>query len=680
MQSNDHASPHEYENYLRRLNCSEDWRRRLRNYQLRFVQTYPNLDVWFQRPLRERVGWRNGDQQSRRLAPTEGFNDTNGWVNHVARPYVIYLGLTGRISLDWGWLFGVGILNPWVVADTIGLSLSTDVDALLTRQSSLRLSQHDNRQAMHWALPRLLLHNGLCRLDQVTFAHVEELRDAIHHAHDVPEIDSVIPERTLASAPKVWNTYAFKMGVALYHAGVVHELPRRNRFQQIPPVSQVPTIATVMERYLRERSVVDRPTSVAQTRQGLRRLSAWLAETRPDVVTLRNLTRDDLVEFITWLKVQRKQRPPHEPISPSYVRLIIHQVVSFFRHGADAEWPEMPARSPLTVRDVPKMVTRVPRWIPANELEPLLDAIRDLECSLQRCALLVARWSGARRGEIRKLEVDCLDAYPDGTPRLRLQIGKSKKERVIPLHEEAAAEVRALAARRIDQGDRPIYDADLGRSIRYLFLQNGRLAATDYLFFRGLETACRSTGLLNDEGKPTVTAHRFRHTLGTELGEKGARLQTIMKILGHRSAGMSMTYVSLSDPAVLADYASVLKPGAVLAGPQAEAIRTGDLGEEAVTWLKTNFLKTELELGRCLRLPQEGPCECDLYLTCSKFVTTPEYADRLRRRVAVEEDLIKDAEQRGREREAQRHRRIRERVIDLLTELEEPLNGSNSCG
>ena len=34
----------------------------------------------------------------------------------------------------------------------------------------------------------------------------------------------------------------------------------------------------------------------------------------------------------------------------------------------------------------------------------------------------------------------------------------------------------------------------------------------------------------------------------------------------------------------------------------------------------------------CLRLPAEGPCECDLYLTCAKFLTTPEYVPRLRAR------------------------------------------------
>jgi hypothetical protein len=32
----------------------------------------------------------------------------------------------------------------------------------------------------------------------------------------------------------------------------------------------------------------------------------------------------------------------------------------------------------------------------------------------------VARWSGARRDEIRRLAVYCLDTYPDGHTRLRI--------------------------------------------------------------------------------------------------------------------------------------------------------------------------------------------------------------------------------------------------------------------
>jgi len=134
-----------------------------------------------------------------------------------------------------------------------------------------------------------------------------------------------------------------------------------------------------------------------------------------------------------------------------------------------------------------------------------------------------------------------------------------------------------------------------------------------------------------------------------------------------------MVYAQISDPQILADYRSVLTPGATIAGPAAEAIRAGTIGAKAVDWLTTNFLKTELELGHCLRLPAEGPCECDLYLSCAKFVTTPRYAQRLRQRHRTEQTLIHDAQTRGWPREVQRHHTIAERIEALLGELGEPL-------
>jgi hypothetical protein len=100
-------------------------------------------------------------------------------------------------------------------------------------------------------------------------------------------------------------------------------------------------------------------------------------------------------------------------------------------------------------------------------------------------------------------------------------------------------------------------------------------------------------------------------------------------------------------------------------------IKSGTLPEEAVDWLKSNFLKTELELGHCLRLPAEGPCECDLYLTCAKFVTTPEYAPRLQARLEVEQQLIHDADERGWTREVERHAAVARRLTSLLTDLGE---------
>ena len=138
---------------------------------------------------------------------------------------------------------------------------------------------------------------------------------------------------------------------------------------------------------------------------------------------------------------------------------------------------------------------------------------------------------------------------------------------------------------------------------------------------------------------------------------------------------MALVYAQISDQEVLRDYQAVLAPGATIAGPAAGELRNGTLPDASIDWLKTNFFKTELEPGRCLRLPAEGPCGCDLYLTCAKFVTTPEYAPRLRARHEIEQTLALGAAARGWDREVERHRCTSERIDKLLADLGEPLDG-----
>ncbi len=76
--------------------------------------------------------------------------------------------------------------------------------------------------------------------------------------------------------------------------------------------------------------------------------------------------------------------------------------------------------------------------------------------------------------------------------------------------------------------------------------------------------------MLGVTGRPTISAHRFRHTIGTQLAEAGARIQTIMAVLGHRSPNMSIIYASLSDPTIKQQYQEALDrhlgPDITLAG------------------------------------------------------------------------------------------------------------------
>src|SRR5260370_14478092 len=87
---------------------------------------------------------------------------------------------------------------------------------------------------------------------------------------------------------------------------------------------------------------------------------------------------------------------------------------------------------------------QVSRYIPEHELARLMQAIHALSCPYQRAALLIARRRGARRDEIVRLSIDCLDSYPDGTPRLRLPTVKTSQARMLPIHRQAADALRLL--------------------------------------------------------------------------------------------------------------------------------------------------------------------------------------------------------------------------------------------
>ena len=297
-------------------------------------------------------------------------------------------------------------------------------------------------------------------------------------------------------------------------------------------------------------------------------------------------------------------------------------------------------------------------------------AVEQLPDPYQRTALLLLRWSGARRGEIARLTLDCLDAYPDGHPRLRIPVGKTYTERSVPLHPEAANALRELMAHVRGTETVAWQDRTAEATVQFVFVRRGQPLGRHFLFTAPLASACLQAGLIDSHGRATVTAHRFRHTVGTQLAEGGARIQTIMAILGHSNAQMSAYYSPRSVTRSSKSSTSRSSPPAVGSPARpAEALLTNRLDAETVDWLKTNYLKTELELGHCLRLPQEGPCECDLYLRCSKFFTTSDYIPRLRARLAVEQQLVQDAVERGWAREVERHSSVLDRLSDLLTKL-----------
>lgn len=666
----EHCPEEEFRAYLGPTHTAASLKAALERHR-RFIAMYPTLTDWLAQPLEQRLGRLRGEGRAPSLM-------TNP-VSYHARQYLIFMGLTGRLRLPWDYLLMLDLRGFADAAVACGHTWwPAHVDGLLQRAVGAGWSTSSASQGLSFCLPRFALRHGDPTLVQRLRAEdFETLRGEINEVYATvdPRCNTRWQEEERRPGRGALSA-AFAAHAIHFQFGLVLDGPKQTRPKGGVVGADVSRgVADAIESWLAYDR--DRGTPLKTQRNNdlnLRYFQAFLAERAPGLEDLSRLGRAHVLDYLGWLSSRTQVRDASKLLTASTRRSALAALATMLRELHENDLAPAPGHAIVHRGDYPKPPVRMPRFIPRGELHRVVAAIDKLENPYQRCSLLVARWSGARRDEIGRLSLDCLDTYADGTYRLRIPAGKTGKERMVPLADAAAEAIQAVQALRAPDRDRGTKDRVTGDRVRYLFLQRGRHLSAAFLFDLALQQVCEDAGLLTVDGGRLVTAHRFRHTLGTDLAEAGARWRTIMSILGHETADMTMRYAHISDPEVKADYEKVMV-GAEIAGPAAHRIRNHEMSQRELDWLQSNFYKSEMELGACTRLPEEGPCECDLFLTCSKFFTTKEHAPRLRRRWAREQALLEDAQQRGWPREVERHRGIQSRLETLLADLDESLDG-----
>lgn len=653
-----HCPQEEYAAFASELNPRHHGRPRIYAAR-RFARRWSDLPEWFAAPLASRAP----------ASDANAVQAADAGLSQDALGYLLFLGLRAYARFDYEWLLAAKPLYLPELAGQLGIDLG--IEQLKAEAARLGFSRVAIDVGLRWAVSRMVLHTGVLQVTALSIDQFEEFRAAVQtflRRHDLAAFHPSGAAK-FDQLRKSWTLRVNQVGLLLFHRGQINTPPCKIMKSIKVRAPTQPTMQDVVDRWLAARRALDRPAGPKRFDVALHRFMVWLAKERAQITSFAQVRRDDVLAYMNELAQQPSPRTGR-PLGALARRGHISALSQFFRNTAAWEWVDVPGRALLGPGDSPRMPMRIPRFIPADELDRLMTAVARLACPYQRTALLVARWTGARKGEIQRLSIDGLDRYPDGTPRLRLPPGKTYRERIVPLHREAADALSHLIELRKAGGERALSDELTGTPTRYVFMGHGRLLSCAYLFQKALAVACREAGLVDEAGRPTISPHRFRHTVGTQLAERGAKLHTIMSVLGHRSASMSLVYARISDKEVLRDYQSVLTPGSIVAGPGTGLLRDGALPKSAIDWLKCNFFKTELELGHCLRLPQEGPCECDIYLNCAKFVTTPAYVPRLQERRKLELVLAEDAAARGWAHERSRHMAVMARIDQLLKDLD----------
>jgi len=291
-----------------------------------------------------------------------------------------------------------------------------------------------------------------------------------------------------------------------------------------------------IQRFL-EHLATDRDASVytqRNYRQALREFQLWSLEERKFPPIWGRLERDDFRSYVRFLG--RKK------LSRAAVQLRFCALRTFYkflvRHGVVSS-------SPIKNLALPKMATRLPKYLTRQQMEGLLVAplkalaapqsksagrpvsvvacYRDVAIleTIYSCGLRVSELCGLRVGDV------------DSNEQLVRVRGKGRKERLVPIGVTALAAIKAYWSL--------LPGPPAGVSPVFLSETKQRSPISPLMLERRLKKYLALAGL-----DPALTPHKLRHSYATHLLDAGADLRSVQELLGHAHLVTTQVYTHVS--------------------------------------------------------------------------------------------------------------------------------------
>ncbi|MCX6554271.1 MAG: tyrosine-type recombinase/integrase [Candidatus Aminicenantes bacterium] len=195
--------------------------------------------------------------------------------------------------------------------------------------------------------------------------------------------------------------------------------------------------------------------------------------------------------------------------------------------------------NPLEGTGTPKLDRKIPQILTESEMLEFLDALPEKNfLQLRNKALFEFLYAtGLRISELTELKTGDVHFGE----RLVRVMGKGKKERLVPFHEQAAGilmrYLQCLRSEMSYQGDRVFVNSRGGalsqRSVERILPQVYRL--------------------LSGSSRP-IYPHLLRHSFATHLLQRGANLRVIQELLGHANLATTEKYTTLNFGDLLKTY------------------------------------------------------------------------------------------------------------------------------
>ncbi|WP_456422773.1 site-specific tyrosine recombinase/integron integrase [Thermococcus sp.] len=206
-----------------------------------------------------------------------------------------------------------------------------------------------------------------------------------------------------------------------------------------------------------------------------------------------------------------------EGYSNRSLNLVVQALRAYFRfEGADDEAEKL--KPPKVPRSLPKALTR-------DEVKRLLSVIPPTR-RRDRLIVLLLYGAGLRVSELCNLKKGDIDL---DRGLIVVRGGKGAKDRVVPIPEFLAEEIRAYLKTRSDSSEyllveerRKEKDRLSTKTVWYLLKKYGKKA--------GIE----------------VTPHKLRHSFATHMLERGVDIRAIQELLGHSNLSTTQIYTKVT--------------------------------------------------------------------------------------------------------------------------------------
>ncbi len=249
----------------------------------------------------------------------------------------------------------------------------------------------------------------------------------------------------------------------------------------------------------------------------------------------------DLVAFFDYLQLTYNGVPLEE-LSHIYIRSWlaslkdagmaaksinrkISSLRSFFKYQMKTGLMD---QTPMTKINAPKNEKRLPKYVAKKDVDTLFNHVEfpdDWKGKTDRLIFLVFYNTGMRLSELINLKEGSVDFYNSSLKVL----GKGNKERIIPMSNKLANEIKSYLSFKKEQGIQ-------NENGLLLVRQKGKKLASRSVY----DTVKYYLSLVSTVEKQSP--HILRHSFATHLTNNGADLNAVKELLGHSSLAATQVY------------------------------------------------------------------------------------------------------------------------------------------